>query len=184
MLKLIQLLGGITAQGASTVFGPAAQCFCAFKFLLDIPARISRFHDDLASLFAEISTFLNVFKIYQRIEDFARVDVELKRSAHKLMVLIVDMCALSINYFSSSRFRKFLSDAKVALFEVDTGVKAKLEEFKTLINHQSQISDAVTLEHVLRSEHEQTGSLKKVLDMLNQTSDDTNSDAKDKRGAR
>ncbi|KAL8764972.1 MAG: hypothetical protein Q9194_006748 [Teloschistes cf. exilis] len=174
VLKLIQLLGGIAAQGASTVFGPAAQCFCAFKFLLDIPARISRFHDDLASLFAEISTFLNVFKIYQRIEDFARVDVELKRCAHKLMVLIVDMCALSINYFNSSTFRKLWSDAKVALFEDDTGVKAKLEEFKTLINHQSQISDAVTLEHVLRSEHEQTSSLKKVLDMLNQTSDNTN----------
>ncbi|KAI4198228.1 MAG: hypothetical protein LQ350_005390 [Teloschistes chrysophthalmus] len=175
VLKLIQLLGGVAAQGASVVFGPAAQCFCAFKFLLDIPARISRFHEDLAKLFAEISTFLQVFKIYQRIEDFARVDVELKRCAHKLMVLIVDICALSIKYFSGSKFRKMLSDAKVALFEDDTGVKAKLEEFKTLINHQSQISDAVTLEHVLRSEHEQTGSLKKVLDILNQTSDNTNS---------
>ncbi|KAL9577614.1 MAG: hypothetical protein Q9212_006252 [Teloschistes hypoglaucus] len=174
VLKLIQLLGGIAAQGASVVFGPAAQCFCAFKFLLDIPARISRFHDDLANLFAEISTFLKVFKIYQRIEDFARVDVELKRCAHKLMILIVDICALSINCFSGSTFRKLWSDAKVALFEDDTGVKAKLEEFKTLINHQSQISDAVTLEHVLRSEQEQTGSLKKVFDMLNQTSDATN----------
>ncbi|KAI4239674.1 MAG: hypothetical protein LQ352_007783 [Teloschistes flavicans] len=173
VLKLIQLLGGIAAQGASAVWGPATQCFSAFNLLLDIPVRISRFHDDLASLFAEISTFLNVFKIYQRVEDFAKVDVELKRCAHKLMVLLVDICALSIDYFSGSRIRKIWSDAKVALFEDDSGVKAKLEEFKTLISHQGQISDAVTLEHVLRSEDEQAGSLKKVLDMLKRTSEDT-----------
>ncbi|KAL8691994.1 MAG: hypothetical protein Q9218_002886 [Villophora microphyllina] len=173
VLKLIQLLGGIAAQGASIVFGPATQCFSAIDFLLDIPARISRFHDDLARLFAEISTFLQVFKIYQRIEDFTTVNVELKRSTHKLMILFVDICALSIDYFSGSRFRKILSDAKLALFEDDVGVKAKLEEFKILIGHQGQISDAVTLEHVLRSEQEQKGSLKKVLDMLKKSSDDT-----------
>ena len=53
--------------------------------------------------------------------------------------------------------------AKIALFEDDSGVQEKLKEFQILIDHQSQISDAVTLEHVVKTEH-LLSEMRKTLD--------------------
>ena len=173
VLKFIQVLGGIAAQGASAVFGPANMCFNAMQFLIDIPAKISKFYDDLALLFEEISTFMKQFKIYQRIEQFARVDIELKQGTHKLMIVFVDICAISIDVLSGSKLKRFKTLTKIALFDNDSGIEDKLDEFKRLINHQSQVSDAVTLEHVLKSEVELTSSMKSVFQMLNKAAEDS-----------
>src|ERR1700733_13859150 len=40
ILKCVQLLGGLAAEGASIVFGPATLCFNAISFLIDVPGRI------------------------------------------------------------------------------------------------------------------------------------------------
>ena len=173
VLKFIQLLGGIAAQGASVVFGSACLCFNAMSFLIEIPAKISGFYDDLERLFNEISTFMKQFKIYQRIEQFAEVSIELKQGTHNLMILFVDICAISIDVLSGSRWHQIKTRAKIALFDDDSGIQAKLEEFKGLINHQSQISGAVTLEHVLKSERELTSSLNGVFEMLKKASEDS-----------
>ena len=173
VLTFIKLLGGIAAQGASMVFGPANLCFNALSFLIDIPAKISKFYDDLAQLFEEISTFMKQFKIYQRIEQYAKVDIELKQGTHKLMIVFVDICAISIDVLSGSKLRKLKTMAKIALFDNDSGIHAKLEEFRRLIDHQSRISDAVTLEHVLKSEHEMTNSMNMVFEMLSKASEDS-----------
>ncbi|KAL8822530.1 MAG: hypothetical protein Q9191_006735 [Dirinaria sp. TL-2023a] len=173
VLKFIQLLGGIAAQGASAVFGPANMCFNAMHFLIDIPVRVSKFYDDLALLFEEISTFMQQFKIYQRIEQFATVDIELKRSTHKLMIMFVDVCAISIDVLSGSKLKTWKKLTKLALFDNDSGIAAKLDEFRRLIDHQSQISDAVTLEHVLKSEAELSSSMRNVVDILNKAAEDS-----------
>ena len=153
VLNFIQLLGGVAAQAGSVIFGPADLCFNAMQFLIDIPAKISNFYDGLALLFEEISTSLKQFKIYQRIEKVARVDVELKQCIHKLMIIFVDICAISIDVLSGSRLHSWKINAKVALFDDDSGVGAQLDKLRSLVKYQSQISDAVTLEHVLKSEH-------------------------------
>lgn len=171
VLKFIELLCGVVAQGASAVFGPATLCFNAMQALISIPAKISKFHDDLALLFAEISAFMKQFKIYRRIEQFAEVDVELKQCTHKVMIVFVDICAISIDIISGSRWKKIKVIGKIALFDNDSGVPDKLEELKRLVVHQGQISDAVTLEHVLRSEQELTSSIKTVLETLKQASE-------------
>ena len=163
VLTFIDLLGGIAAQGASMVFGPANLCFNAMQFLIDIPAKVSKFHEGLALLFDKISTFMKQFKVYQRIEQYAKVDVELKQSTHKLLIAFVDICGLSIDAVSGSKLKKVWTVAKIALFEDDSGVQAKLKEFQMLVDHQSQISDAVTLEHVIMTEHD-VSEIRKVLD--------------------
>ena len=160
MLTFIDLLGEIAAQGASIVFGPANLCFNAMQFLIDIPAKVSKFHEGLALLFEKISTFMKQFKVYQRVEQYAQVDVELKQSTHKLLIAFVDICGLSIDVVSGSKLKKM---AKIALFQDDSGVQEKLKEFQMLIDHQSQIADAVTLEHVVKTEHS-LSEIKKVLD--------------------
>ena len=163
VLTFIKLLGGIAAQGASIVFGPANLCFNAMQFLIDIPAKVSKFHEGLALLFEKISTFMKQFKVYQRIEQYAKVDVELKQSTHKLLIAFVDVCGLSIDAVSGSKLKKMWTVAKIALFEDDSGVQEKLKEFQMLIDHQSQISDAVTLEHVVKTEH-MLSEMSKALD--------------------
>ena len=171
VLRLIELLCGIAAQGASAVFGPATLCFNAVQALISIPAKISKFHDELALLFAEISAFMKQFQIYRRIEQFAEIDVELKQCTHKVMIVFVDICAISIDIISGSRLKKLKSLGKIALFDNDSGVQDKLEELKRLVTQQGQISDAITLEHVLRSEQELTGSVRKILETLKQDSE-------------
>lgn len=170
VLNFIDLLCGIAAQGVSAVFGPASLCFNAMQALINIPAKVSKFHDDLALLFEEISAFMKQFKIYRRIEQFAEVDIELKQCTHKVMIVFVDICALSIDILSGSRWKKIKTVTKIALFDNDSGVRDKLEELRRLITQQGQISDAVTLEHVLRSEKDLTSSVKTVFDMLKKAS--------------
>ena len=171
VLKFIELLCGVVAQGASAVFGPATLCFNAMQALISIPAKISKFHDDLALLFAEIFAFMQQFKIYRRIEQFAEVDVELKQCTHKVMIVFVDICAISIDIISGSKWKRIKAIGKIALFDNDSGVQDKLEELKRLVVNQGQISDAITLEHVLRSEQELTSSIKMVLETLKQASE-------------
>lgn len=171
VLVLIQVLGGITAQGASAVFGPTNLCFNAITFLIAVPAKISRFYDDLELLLEKVSTFLQQFKIYRRIEQFASVDVALQESTHKLMIVFVDICALSIDILSGSRSRKMKTIVRISLFDDDSGISAKLEEFQRLIDDQSRVSDAITLEHVLKSEHELTSSVKRVFELLKKASE-------------
>ena len=171
VLSFIKLLGGIAAQGASMVFGPANLCFNALQYLINIPAKISKFYDDLEHLFRKMFTFMQQFKIYQRIEQYAKVDVELKKSTQSLLITFIDLCAFSIDALGGSRRKRFVTGVKIALFDNDSGVTAKLEEFERLIKHQSQISDAVTLEHVLKSESEMSTSMKAVIEKLNRDAD-------------
>ena len=171
VLGFVQLLCGIAAQGVSAVFGPATLCFNAVQALINIPTKIDKFYDDLAHLFEDISAFMKQFKIYQRIEQYAEVDMELKQCTTKVIIVFVDICALSIDILSGSKLKKLKTFAKIALFDNDSGVREKLEEMERLIIHQGQISDAVTLEHVLRSEKEAASSIKAVSSLLTETSE-------------
>ncbi|KAL8831997.1 MAG: hypothetical protein Q9170_005059 [Blastenia crenularia] len=169
VLNFISLLGGIAAEGASVVFGPANLCFNAMQCLINIPSKISSFYEDLTRLFDAMSTSLKQVKIYQRVEDF---DVELKRCSHKLMILFVDICAISIYVLDSSFLQKIKIGAKIALLDDDSGIQDMLRDLRTLVGQQSQISDAITLEHVLKSE-QLTESMKRSLDTLKKNSEDS-----------
>ncbi|OQV03546.1 hypothetical protein CLAIMM_08579 [Cladophialophora immunda] len=173
VLNCIKLLGGIAAQGASIVFGPANLCYSAVSFLIDIPSQVSSLYDGLADLFQRIFTFLKTFQIYQRIEDFAEVDLELKQTTHKLMISFVTICALSIKVLGPSKLRKAKIAAKLILFGDDSGVGAELSKFKKLVEANSQISDAVTLEVVLESHHDLDSKLKVVHDKLIEASEES-----------
>ena len=161
----------LAAQGASIVFGPANMCFNAMQFLIKIPGRISDFYDDLKKLFHEISTFLKQFKVYQRIEEFAALGVELKESAHNVLIIFVEICAISIDIVSGSKFKRLITGAKIALFDDDSDIPEKLKEFRTLMQHHSQLNDAITLEHVLALEHDMTSSIQDIVQLLNKASE-------------
>ena len=93
ILKCIQLLGGLAAEGASIVFGPATLCFNAISFLIDVPNKIAAVYEGIGNLFQEMSHTLVLFRIYG---NYKKLDLELKEGTHKLMVSFVRICGLSI----------------------------------------------------------------------------------------
>ncbi|KAH8692976.1 hypothetical protein BGW36DRAFT_362518 [Talaromyces proteolyticus] len=150
VLNCIQLLGGIAAQGASIVFGPATLCFNAISFLIDVPGKIAHVYEGIESLFDEISHFLSLFKVYRQYD---RLDSELKDGTHKLMMSMVRICGLSIKIIDGGVMHRIKIGMKVTFLNDDSGVSAELVKFKDLIEKQSRVTGAITLQHVLESEN-------------------------------
>lgn len=99
-LKYIQLIGGVAAEAASTVFAPATLCFNAISFLIDIPQRVTEIYEGLENLFEEMTHAMVLLDIYGNYKKFDR---ELKDGIHKIMVSIVRICGLSINMWGRIR---------------------------------------------------------------------------------
>lgn len=155
-LQCLKLLGGVAAQGAALVFGPADLCFNAISMLLDIPSNIHEFHEVVDGMFEEVSIFLSQFKIYSRIEAFSKIDPELMRLIHKLMISFVDICALSITLRKSGKWRSFKGSFKKVILNDDSGVQAELSHFEALIATHSSIQGTITLKEVLHSRNDLT----------------------------
>ncbi|KAE8450789.1 hypothetical protein EG329_005702 [Mollisiaceae sp. DMI_Dod_QoI] len=149
ILKCVQMLGGLAAQGASIVFGPATLCFNAISFLIDVPGRIAAVYEGIGNLFEEVSHVLVLFHVYR---DYKKFDPELKDGTHKLMVSFVRICGLSIKIIDGGTWHHIKVGAKVTFLKDDSGVKDELDNFKALIDKQSHFTEAITLKHVLDSE--------------------------------
>lgn len=171
VITFVQLLGGLAAQGASIVFGPANMCFNAFQALLDIPSRIHRLNEHLDLLLEEVSVFMKEFQIYQRIEQITTLDLEFRQSVHKLMIAFVDICALCVEFCDRRTLIVFKQVGKLILFDDDSGVNGALENFRRLSKQHSLISDAVTLERVVQAQHEASGNNKMIWDKLNESAE-------------
>ena len=126
------------------------------SFLIDIPARINKVYEGLAELFEQISAFLGRFRIYQRIEQFSSIDAELYDTTHRLMISFVNICSLSIDLLGGGTWKQITTGAKAVLFQDDSGVQKELDNFKSLVQRQSAVTETVTLEHVLKTEKQLT----------------------------
>jgi hypothetical protein len=78
------------------------------------------------------------------------------------MISFVDICALSINVLGGSKWKTFKTVAKVALFDNDSGVNDELEKFRRLVGQHGRISDAVTLEQVLKGHGEMSAEMEQL----------------------
>ncbi|KAF9888811.1 hypothetical protein FE257_008180 [Aspergillus nanangensis] len=145
MINCFQLLGGIAAQGASMVFGPAGLCFNALSFLLDIPKKVHEFHGEINAIFAEVGPALVNFRIYQRMEQVSEVDEALRISIYNVMMSFIDLCAKCINIHFEGRWKSIRRHAKRLLLD-DQSVKGELDNFKRLTQDQQNLQATLTLE--------------------------------------
>ncbi|KAL4787635.1 hypothetical protein BJX76DRAFT_302251 [Aspergillus varians] len=150
MIHCIQLLGGIAAEGASMVFGPAGLCFNALSFLLNIPKTVHEFHGEINAIFAEVGPALAQFRIYQRMEENTQIDEALRTSIYQVMISFVDLCANCINIHHEGRWKSFKRSAKRVLLD-DGSVKGELDNFKKLTQDQLNIQATLTLEVALET---------------------------------
>ena len=127
VLSCIQLLGGLAAQGASVVFGPATLFFNAISFLIDVPGKIASVYEGVGNLFEEVSHFLVLFKIYEK---YTTLDPDLRDGTHKLMMSMVKICGLSIKIIEGGVLHQIKLGAKVTFLNDDSGVRGNLSNSK------------------------------------------------------
>lgn len=147
ILNGVELVGATAAQIASQVFGPAQMCFNALDILLSIPRAVKKFADDLQSLFKEIASYLNNFKIYDRIDRRGMLDVALLTSNNEILVTLVDLCMLAWKVIKSP-IRTVLGN----VFLKNDAIGGALNNFRDLVERQNQLTSTMTLEAVLQSE--------------------------------
>ncbi|KAL5586192.1 hypothetical protein FOBRF1_016062 [Fusarium oxysporum] len=165
ILDCLKLLGGIAAQGASVVFQPATVVFNAMSILLEAPKKIREFHEAIDEVFAVVAPSLSQFRIYERIEQFRKIDTDLTRAIHITMISLVDICALVITLQDpNSKWSKFKSNVKKALLDDDSGLSIELRKFRQAIHGQQSIEATLTLEVALESRHEVSIILTKVFE--------------------
>ncbi|KAF2229717.1 hypothetical protein EV356DRAFT_537027 [Viridothelium virens] len=67
---------------------------------------------------------------------------------------------------------KLKDSTKLVLFDNDSGLHAQIEAFRRLVDHQRQIQEAVTLEHVLESQHDASSPKKELFNWLSKESEE------------
>ncbi|KAI2467316.1 hypothetical protein F4781DRAFT_402847 [Annulohypoxylon bovei var. microspora] len=150
ILRCLKLLGGVAAQGAEMVFGaPSSICFNALYLLLDIPEQLKSFREAIDGLFETLGPTLSVFRIYEKMDQFNDIEPELKQAIHEVMVIFVDICALSIELRDSGKWRKFKSRMKLLLINNDSNIKAEIDKLEKLTRSHHSIQSTQTLKVVL-----------------------------------
>lgn len=183
ILSFLKLLGGVAAEAADMVSRrypspnkakvdlPSLQTFPAsglvsnaVLFLLDIPGDLHEFHKAVDGLFETLGEGLSHFRIYDKIEQFTKIEDELVQTIHRLLISFVTICGLSINLRQSGRWKKFKGDAKRIIFRDDSGVKDEIDNFNALLEAHQRVQGTQTLKTVLETND-------KVAEVLNRASE-------------
>ncbi|KAB2569495.1 hypothetical protein DBV05_g11837 [Lasiodiplodia theobromae] len=149
-LKCISTLGLIAVQGVSMALGPAQLCFNAASFLIDTAQKYEKIFSGLGDLFEKIYGFLLRFEVHARPKAIGvKIDSHLKLIIHKLLRKFVDICALSVKLASTKgKIRAALS---AFAFGSDQGVSAAMASLKFLVEEETRMAIALTLEETQNS---------------------------------
>ncbi|KAK0621115.1 hypothetical protein DIS24_g11435 [Lasiodiplodia hormozganensis] len=149
-LKCILTLGSIAVQGVSMAIGPAQLCFNAASFLIDTAQKYEKIFSGLGDLFEKIYGFLLRFEVHARPKAIGvKIDSHLKLIIHKLLRKFVDICALSVKLASAKgKIRAALS---AFAFGSDQGVSAAMASLQFLVEEETRMAIALTLEETQNS---------------------------------
>lgn len=124
----LEIFGGIIAQGASIVFGPASQCWNAISFVIQAGRKFADILDGFVVLMERSSVFLerlNFFLQQERGQDGSKLPQHLRKPAYNILSDFLGVLASSYNLATSKRER-FKTMVNVVLFNSDAGVAASL----------------------------------------------------------
>ncbi|KAI2472939.1 hypothetical protein F4781DRAFT_294558 [Annulohypoxylon bovei var. microspora] len=151
-LQCINTVGGIVAEGASTVFAPAGMCYNALTFVIQAWQGYEGIFENLAELLEKCTEFLERLESYE-----GRMDVRLKRVAVQNLRLFVEICDRTIKL--RRKHNKFLAFTK-QLFLNDNGINDLLGMMDRLNAKESLLVNAQTYKLVSDS----AGDIKLILD--------------------
>lgn len=168
VLNGVELVAATAFQAASVVFGPADMCFNAIDILLSIPREIKKFAEDLQSLFTEVSSYLENFKVFDRIDQRGMLDIALLKSNNDILINLVEVCMLACKIIQHP-VRTILGN----VFLKNDAVRQALESFQDLIDKQNKLTSTIILEATLESK----ASIRQVIQetaYAHETNKDTN----------
>lgn len=113
-------------------------------------------------LFETIHPSLSQFQIYKNIEQFKKMEPELKNAIHEVMISVVDICGLSIELRNSGKLQKLKAITKLVLVDGNSGIKKELENLKRLTAAHSSVQATQTLKTVLENNDNVAGILIKA----------------------
>lgn len=130
----IQKFGGMIAQAASIVFGPAGQCYNAISFVISAAKSIQEVIDGYITLLEHCVAFLQRITMHlesQRSPGEERLPLHLRGPAYRGLELFLKVQAHSRNLAKSKR-TKLKVFCGVVLFSDDDGVKGNLSTLTEL----------------------------------------------------
>ncbi|KAK6957134.1 hypothetical protein Daesc_002419 [Daldinia eschscholtzii] len=155
-LQCINTVGGIVADGASTVFAPAGMCYNALTFVIQAWQGYEGIFDNLAELLEKCTEFLERLESYQ-----GRMDKRLTRVAVQNLQLFVEICDRIIKL--RKKHNKLFAFTK-QLFLNDNGIQDLLSYMDRLNSKEALLVNAQTYKLVSDS----AGDIKLILDGQNQ----------------
>ncbi|XXG96062.1 hypothetical protein Hte_002339 [Hypoxylon texense] len=151
-LQCINTVGGIVAEGASTVFAPAGMCYNALTFVIQAWQGYEGIFENLAELLEKCTEFLERLESYE-----GRMDKRLTRVAVQNLRLFVEICDRTIKL--RRKHTRFIAFTK-QLFLNDNGIQDLLGIMDRLNNKESLLVSAQTYKLVSDS----AGDIKLILD--------------------
>ncbi|KAM7186685.1 hypothetical protein V8F33_011672 [Rhypophila sp. PSN 637] len=148
VIDVVKTFGGVAAEAAGMVFGPAQICFGALSIFLSIPRKVRDFHEFIEQVFIELEPVLSQFDIYIKMEKEHHVHDNLQTAIHKVMSSFVHLCGTVINIQQGSKWERFKRHTIQALTE-DKDLQEELDKFRRIVNGLQSIQVTATYEVVV-----------------------------------
>ncbi|KAK7952887.1 hypothetical protein PG996_013768 [Apiospora saccharicola] len=170
VLKCLKILLGAATQLSDTLpvpSGPVVNvCANALMMLLDIPQKISDLEDAISDVFATVSSLLSQMRIFERMD---KIDDELARRIHLVMISFVTVSAHVVNYEQGGRWKKLKQKTMKAILNDDSGLQAEMKTLNDRVQQQRDVGGTLVLEAVIASRQD----LCKVLEQVSETGERT-----------
>ncbi|KAI1743057.1 hypothetical protein F4680DRAFT_391582 [Xylaria scruposa] len=136
-LAVIETVGGIVADGASTVFQPADVCYNALTFVIKAWRGYQGMFESLTELLEQCVEFLNRLTYYAK----SGMDAKLTKVACRHLQLFIEICDRALRL--SHKRSKLMAFTK-HLFLIDDDVKNLLVQMKNLVGEEHLLVSAQT----------------------------------------
>ncbi|KAI9820909.1 MAG: hypothetical protein M1826_000823 [Phylliscum demangeonii] len=137
-LKPVQLLGKLAADGASTAFPPSSMIFGAVNYLIEVAKDVSAHYDTIIKLFAAVKEFTCRLRVHQQ----QKIDPELQKIVTKILITLMDICAISTKSIKRGRVLKYAKDFFLGR---DPAVQDALDRLKSLTENEDKMVGALIL---------------------------------------
>ena len=125
----LDTFGSIIMQGASMVFGPAAQCWNAISFVVQAARKFGDVLDGFFTLMERSSAFLqrlNFFLQQERDKSGSRLPNHLRKPAYAILSQFLGVLRSSY-ILATSKKERFKTMVGIVLFNSDAGVEESLD---------------------------------------------------------
>ncbi|KAK6345274.1 hypothetical protein TWF718_007199 [Orbilia javanica] len=138
-LAVVEMLGGVVAQGATVAFQASPAIMAAVEILIKATKGVSQSYDYIQELFNEIGSILSRLQIHTRKD----LPVELRELYIEILACVLEVIGVSTKYIKEGRMKRFI---KRLLKPDDSRASDLRSELQALVGRESTLVGALNLE--------------------------------------